>query len=76
MDDLSMDNCNDLLTERQVAEKTGLSMKTLQAWRWQGNGPQYVKFGKRSVRYQVGDVLDWIKTNKRSSTSDPGQKNN
>lgn len=68
MSELLMEDRSNLLTEKQVAEKTGLSVKTLQAWRWQGNGPQYVKFGNRSVRYLVGDVLDWIEERKRTCT--------
>ena len=67
MSELLMKDRNDLLTEKQVAEKTGLSIKTLQAWRWYGKGPKYVKLGK-SVRYKVGDVLDWIEERKRTCT--------
>ena len=37
-------------SEKDVAKKWGLSQKTLQRWRGNGEGPEYVKFGGR-VRY-------------------------
>lgn len=38
------------LTERQLAERWGLSLKTLQDWRKNGKGPHYLKLGK-AIRY-------------------------
>ena len=47
------------LSEREVAELTNLSVKTLQRWRLLSMGPPYRKFGG-AVRYNEGDVMDWI----------------
>lgn len=60
-----------LMTERQVAEATGgaISMRRLQALRYRGGGPRYVKLGK-SVRYDWADVREWLDEHKRSSTSE------
>lgn len=44
------------LREQEVAEIYGISVKTLQAWRWKHIGPAYAKVG-RCVRYSP-DVLD------------------
>lgn len=46
-----------LLNEKEVAELYGLSVKTLQAWRFQSRGPNYLKILGRAVRYDP-DVLD------------------
>jgi len=63
-----------LLTERQAAETLGLSMRTLQAWRYQGEGPVFVKVG-RAVRYDPTDLNAWIAGRRRRSTSDNGEFN-
>lgn len=49
------------LRERELAERWGVSPRTLQRWRLCGDGPTYAKFG-RSVSYPLhgpGGVLDW-----------------
>lgn len=46
---------NRTLKEKQAAEYLGLSVKTLQAWRFYCKGPKYLKLG-RAVRYQVEDL--------------------
>jgi hypothetical protein len=54
---------NELLTERQVVDEifSGLiSVRTIQTWRQQGRGPQYVRIGRRIV-HRRGDVLDYLK---------------
>ena len=38
------------LTEKQLAERWGLSIKTLQDWRRKGTGIAYLKLGK-AIRY-------------------------
>ena len=38
------------LTENQLAERWGLSIKTLQDWRRKGTGVAYLKLGK-AIRY-------------------------
>jgi len=47
-----------LASPRAVAEYYGLPEKTLAAWRSQGKGPTYRKYG-RHVRYSWADVLAW-----------------
>ncbi len=44
-----------LLTTRQAAELLNLKESTLEQWRWQGKGPQFVKLG-RCVRYRRADL--------------------
>lgn len=43
------------LTENQLAERWGLSIKTLQDWRRKGTGVAYLKLGK-AIRYPQQNV--------------------
>jgi predicted DNA-binding transcriptional regulator AlpA len=48
------------LTECEVAERVGLSVATLRAWRHRGKGPRFLRLG-RSVRYLPSDVDDFVR---------------
>ena len=49
-----------LLTQNEVAKIIRKSEAWLERSRWSGiGGPPYRKIGK-SVRYELGEVLDWI----------------
>lgn len=48
-----------LLTETQAADLLRLSSRTLQAWRSQDVGPEYVKAG-RAIRYRRSALIDWM----------------
>ena len=61
-----------LLDEQKVADRLGLSVKTLRRWRWAGRPPAFVKIG-RSVRYDPAVIEGLIAAGRRVSTSDPGQ---
>lgn len=49
-----------LLTAKEVAEQTGLSMETLAQWRSQERGIPFVKISRNCVRYQQSDLEKWI----------------
>jgi predicted DNA-binding transcriptional regulator AlpA len=57
-----------LINEQAVSEQLGCQVKTLQAWRCRGGGPQFVRVG-RLVRYKPEDVLAYIESRRVSSTS-------
>ncbi len=61
-----------LLNTRQAAEMLNISPQTLMYLRVQGNGPLYVRLGRRMIRYRDEDLLAWIAASARKSTSDPG----
>ncbi len=48
-----------LMTENEVADITGFKITTLRQWRYNGDGPRFIKIG-RSVRYLYTDVEAWI----------------
>ncbi len=59
----------DHLTERQLAERLGISVRTLQAQRQRGGGIPFVKLG-RSVRYASSDVEQYLEQHRHRSTSE------
>ena len=46
-------------TEKQVAQITGISRKTLQQHRWLNKGIAYSRLG-RSIRYEHSDILTFM----------------
>jgi excisionase family DNA binding protein len=52
------------LTEAEAAERLGLKVATLRAWRHQGRGPAYVRLG-RAVRYLASDIEDFLRSNRQ-----------
>ena len=47
------------MNETEAADRLGLSVATLRAWRHRGKGPRFVRFG-RAVRYLVEDLEHYI----------------
>ena len=43
------------LNQRQLAERWGISPKTLERWRWRGQGPKFLKLGGR-IAYRLEDI--------------------
>ncbi len=59
----------DHLTERQLAERLRVPVRTLQAQRQRGGGIPFIKLG-RSVRYAWSDVEQYLEQHRHRSTSD------
>jgi len=57
----------------EAAEYLGLSTSTLAKMRLRGDGPPYLKAGRRIVTYDARDLEAWLDTRRRLSTSDPGR---
>jgi len=57
----------------EAAEYLGLSASTLAKMRLRGDGPPFLKAGRRIVLYDRSDLEAWLDTRRRHSTSDPGQ---
>lgn len=49
------------LTADQVAQMTGFSTKSLEAYRAKRQGPPFLKVG-HSVRYRADDVRAWVES--------------
>ena len=57
------------LNTRQLAEHTGIAASTWNKRRLTGDGPSYIKAGRR-VLYRWSDVAAWLAGHARNSTSD------
>jgi hypothetical protein len=51
------------ITEREAAVRLSLSVATLRAWRHQGRGPRYVRFG-RAIRYVIEDLNSFVEASR------------
>jgi hypothetical protein len=58
-----------VLNEKQAATFCGISWRYLQDLRLKGGGPPFIQIGRR-IGYQKLDLLTWLDTHKRRSTSD------
>lgn len=58
-----------LLTPAPIAEKLGVTVQALALMRHEGNGPTYVKIGRR-VRYRMSDVEAWLNANTVTTSGD------
>lgn len=59
-----------LLSERDAANVLGLSPRTLQDYRLDGNGPPFVRVSPRTIRYSAADLSDWLAERTFTSTSE------
>ena len=57
-----------VLSEIELAQRWGVSPKTLQRWRTEGRGPQYLKLSKR-VTYPLEVVTQYETNALHTSTS-------
>lgn len=55
-----------------LAGKLKVSPRTIESWRVKGGGPRFVRIG-HLVRYRCDDVEEWLESQTRTSTSDPGR---
>jgi Helix-turn-helix domain len=47
-----------------------VSKRTLEEWRRAGRGPQFIKIGKKIVRYEIAELDKFVAEGQRRSTSD------
>lgn len=59
------------INENELAERWGVSPKTLQRWRSEGRGPRYLKLSKR-VTYLMEEVLAYEMESMHSATWERG----
>ena len=59
MDENSVFGKGEAVDEKMAAKITGLSVRTLQARRYFGQPPKFLKLG-RAVRYRVSDLEDYL----------------
>lgn len=59
------------LNQIQLAARWNISHRTLERWRWSGEGPKFLKVGGRVV-YRISDIEEYEEAIVRTSTADAG----
>ena len=59
-----------ILTTREAAARCGLSASYLHKSRVRGDGPPFLKVGRRAVRYDAAKLDTWLTAHERRSTSE------
>lgn len=59
-----------LLTPADLAERLGITERTLARWRETGSGPPFIRTGGRFPRYSPDDVDEWLLSQRRTSTAE------
>ncbi|WP_417251046.1 helix-turn-helix transcriptional regulator [Castellaniella sp.] len=60
-----------VLNENELAQRWGVSPKTLQRWRGEGTGPRYLKLSRR-VSYPIETIVEFEQRVLHRSTSERG----
>lgn len=68
---IGQNNSPESVATHQAARKLGVSPRTLEKWRITGDGPPFIKVGRRVV-YRQCDLDEWLQAHRRLSTSDAG----
>lgn len=59
------------INQIDLSRRWGISPRTLERWRWQGQGPRFIKLGNRVV-YGIEDIKCYETAQLRTSTTDAG----
>ena len=59
-----------LIRQEEAARLLGVSPRALEAWRYRGGGPGYIRISGRCIRYRRSDIMAWIAERERHSTSE------
>lgn len=57
-----------LYTKRELAEMLGVSEFTIEYYR-KKKGLPFLKMGKKTVKYDIADVREWLRQFRKSNTS-------
>lgn len=63
-----------LLTVEEAARRLNLSKHTLNRWRVTGEGPPFLKYGPRLVRYSASTLDAWAVSRVHGSTREYARK--
>ena len=63
-----MNQENSLLSTKLLSRRWNIAPRTLERWRAEGRGPQFVRIG-RHVRYRLTDIIDFEVTNTQPSST-------
>jgi hypothetical protein len=58
------------IDETELRERYLIPPRTAQRWRASGDGPPFIRLGKRRIAYRVGDVEVWLRERTFASRAD------
>ena len=58
------------LDTSQASLYVGLAVSTLEKKRVTGDGPHFIRYGRKAVRYQIADLDPWMSAFRVASTSE------
>ena len=64
-----MDHDQTLLSTKLLSRRWNIAPRTLERWRAEGRGPQFVRIG-RHVRYRQADIIDFETKNIEAGCSE------
>ena len=59
-----------LITRSDLPQYLPIASQTLARWACEGQGPRFVKLGRRLVAYRAGDLREWLQGCVRENTID------
>ncbi len=62
------DGDDTLIRRADLPRYLPIAAQTAARWAVEGEGPKFVKVGKRIVAYRAGDLREWLRSNERSNT--------
>ena len=61
-----------LLRQADAASLLNVSPRTLEGWRYRGEGPKYCILSAKCIRYRSVDLLSWLEARESGKISDTG----
>jgi hypothetical protein len=59
----------EVLRPDEAAEYLGVTLDMLQRWRTAGRGPRFLPWGRRTVRYRIRDLGDWLDSQRTAANT-------
>ncbi len=59
-----------LIRRADLPQYIPVASQTLARWACAGEGPKFIKIGRRLVAYRTGDLRDWLADQARQNTID------
>jgi predicted DNA-binding transcriptional regulator AlpA len=57
-----------LIRRSDIPKYIPVACQTLARWATEGQGPRFIKVGRRLVAYRAGDLRDWLNSQSRENT--------
>ena len=57
-----------LIRRSDLPQYLPIASQTLARWAVEGQGPRFIKLGRRLVAYRAGDLREWLQSQSRQNT--------